>query len=108
MSSLNAIADALNKRGIRTARGKELTHVQVGLVLRPPLSGERRGRVDAPDQVWPPTSPAGRRFQHDRKRHLQHQFIRPDQWWPPRRVRAVVIEEVQAGAADSGVDPFSA
>ena len=33
-SSLNAIADALNKRGIRTARGKEWTHVQVGLVLR--------------------------------------------------------------------------
>ena len=32
--SLNAIADALNKRGIRTARGKEWTHVQVGLVLR--------------------------------------------------------------------------
>ena len=33
-SSLNAIADALNKRGIRTARGKEWTHAQVGLVLR--------------------------------------------------------------------------
>jgi DNA invertase Pin-like site-specific DNA recombinase len=33
-SSLNAIADALNKRGIRTARGKEWTHVQVGLTLR--------------------------------------------------------------------------
>jgi Recombinase len=33
-SSLNAIADALNKRGIRTARGKEWTHVQVGLLLR--------------------------------------------------------------------------
>jgi DNA invertase Pin-like site-specific DNA recombinase len=33
-SSLNAIADALNKRGIRTARGKEWTHVQVGLILR--------------------------------------------------------------------------
>ena len=33
-SSLNAIADALNKRGIRTARGKEWTHVQVGHVLR--------------------------------------------------------------------------
>jgi hypothetical protein len=32
-SSLNAIADALNKRGIRTARGKEWTHVQVGHVL---------------------------------------------------------------------------
>jgi hypothetical protein len=24
----------VNKRGIRTARGKEWTHVQVGLVLR--------------------------------------------------------------------------
>jgi DNA invertase Pin-like site-specific DNA recombinase len=34
VSSLNAIADALNKRGIRTALGKEWTHVQVGLVLR--------------------------------------------------------------------------
>jgi hypothetical protein len=33
-SSLNAIADVLNKRGIRTGRGKEWTHVQVGLVLR--------------------------------------------------------------------------
>jgi len=33
-SSLNAIADALNKRGIWTARGKEWTQVQVGLVLR--------------------------------------------------------------------------
>jgi DNA invertase Pin-like site-specific DNA recombinase len=32
--SLNAIADVLNKRGIRTARGKEWTHVHVGLVLR--------------------------------------------------------------------------
>ena len=32
--SLNAIADASNKHGNRTARGKEWTHVQVGLVLR--------------------------------------------------------------------------
>jgi Recombinase len=31
--SANAIATALNKRGITTARGKEWTHVQVAAIL---------------------------------------------------------------------------
>jgi len=33
ITSRNAIAAELNRRGVRTARGRAWTHVQVGMIL---------------------------------------------------------------------------